>query len=130
MVRIRAVTFEVGGTFLEPWPSVGHVYSRVAAEAGLSCDAELLNRAFVRAWGGRSGFGYTRAEWFELVRQSFAEFGEVAPSLFEAIYERFAEARCWKIYKDVRPAVERLKSAGTRLGVISNWDERLIPLLE
>ena len=42
---IRAVTFDVGGTLIEPWPSVGHVYAEVAAQhgwAGLSIEA--LNR--------------------------------------------------------------------------------------
>jgi putative hydrolase of the HAD superfamily len=130
MTRIRAVTFDAGGTLIEPWPSVGGVYAQVAAEFGLSCDAESLNRSFGQAWRGRSGFNYTRAEWFEVVRQSFTEFCEPSSALFDAIYERFAEERCWRIYDDVRPTLKLLKSAGLRLAVISNWDERLVPLLE
>ena len=66
MTRIRAVTFDAGGTLIEPWPSVGGVYAQVAAEFGLSCDAETLNRGFGQAWRGRSDFNYTRAEWFEV----------------------------------------------------------------
>ena len=30
----------------------------------------------------------------------------------------------------MRPTLKLLKSAGLRLAVISNWDERLVPLLE
>ena len=29
--HIQAVTFDVGGTLIRPWPSVGHVYAEVAA---------------------------------------------------------------------------------------------------
>jgi putative hydrolase of the HAD superfamily len=130
MNTIRAVTFDVGGTLIEPWPSVGHVYSQVAAGFGLRCEPKLLNEGFAQAWRGRSSFNYTRAEWFEVVRQSFTSVGEVSPDLFAAIYERFSGERCWKIYDDVRPTLDTLKASGLRLAVISNWDERLIPLLD
>ncbi len=44
--RIRAVTFDVGGTLIEPWPSVGHVYAEVAARHGVAAiDVATLNQA-------------------------------------------------------------------------------------
>ena len=33
--RIQAVTFDVGGTLIEVWPSVGQVYAEVAARNGV-----------------------------------------------------------------------------------------------
>ncbi len=33
--RIRTVTFDVGGTLIRPWPSVGHVYAETAAGHGV-----------------------------------------------------------------------------------------------
>jgi len=33
---IRAITFDVGGTLIAPWPSVGHIYSDIAARFGVS----------------------------------------------------------------------------------------------
>src|SRR5207249_4810939 len=41
----------------------------------------------------------------------------------------FAEAEAWRIYDDVLPALDALASKGIPLAVISNWDERLRPLL-
>jgi putative hydrolase of the HAD superfamily len=55
---------------------------------------------------------------------------EVSPQLFNAIYERFTEAGAWLIYDDVIPALQELESMGMKLAVISNWDDRLVPLLE
>lgn len=83
---IRAVTFDVGGTLIKVWPSVGHVYAEVAARHGVE---------------GIS------------VRQ---------------LDQRFADA--WHVFEDVVPTLEALSARGLRLGVISNWDERLRPLLE
>src|SRR5580700_10426449 len=46
VLPIRAVTFDVGGTLIEPWPSVGRVYAEVAARHGLEVAAEDLDRQF------------------------------------------------------------------------------------
>src|SRR3954470_6861500 len=70
---IRAITFDVGGTLIQPWPSVGHVYASVAARHGLGeLSTEVLNRQFAAAWKKLSGFNYSRPEWFQLVNQTFA----------------------------------------------------------
>lgn len=130
MNRIRAVTFDAGGTLIEPWPSVGAIYSEVAAEFGYRCEPEKLTAGFFNAWQSRSAFAYSRVEWFEVVRHSFRESCDVSTKMFDAIYERFSESRCWRIYDDVLPALEQLKSRGLRLAVISNWDDRLAPLLQ
>ena len=48
---IKAVTFDAGGTLLEPWPSVGAIYAAVAEEFGYPHLApERLNSAFAAAW--------------------------------------------------------------------------------
>jgi putative hydrolase of the HAD superfamily len=128
---ILAVTFDAGGTLIEPFPSVGHVYAGVAAQHGLEIDPAALNRQFAVAWRSRNNFGYSLAEWAGLVDSTFAGLTEVIPSrtFFQKLYERFAEPDVWRIYDDVRPTLEFLGERGIRLGVISNWDERLRPLL-
>src|ERR1051326_9281154 len=77
---IRAITFDVGGTLIDPWPSVGHVYAAVAAESGLPAyDPAVLNAQFVAAWRAKANFDYSRAAWASLVVSTFAgsegEFG-------------------------------------------------------
>jgi putative hydrolase of the HAD superfamily len=84
----------------------------------------------VRAWQGRKGFGYTREDWYGVVREAFGErAGELPEGFFPAVYERFAEPDVWRVFEDVRPVLAALRERGVRMGVISNWDDRLQPLL-
>lgn len=130
MNHIEAVTFDAGGTLIEPWPSVGEVYASVAREFGIDCSAARLNAQFANAWTTRTGFKYSRDEWHDVVRHSFLGISEVSAQLFDAIYDRFAHSDAWLIYDDVIPTLQTLDSMGVKLAVISNWDDRLIPLLE
>jgi len=124
----RAVTFDVGGTLIKPWPSVGHVYAEVAARHGVkNVPPEGLNSRFAAAWKALRNFNHTRTEWAAMVDASFGF--PVNSDLFSDIYERFAEADAWHVFEDVVPTLESLAANGIKLGVISNWDERLRPLL-
>jgi len=127
---IRAITFDVGGTLIEPWPSVGHVYATVAAEFGVrDVVPEALTQDFIRAWKAQSNFDYSRAGWYTIVRETFAPV-PLPEEFFPAVYDRFAEPDVWQIYPDVPPTLNALHERGLKLGVISNWDERLRPLLD
>jgi putative hydrolase of the HAD superfamily len=128
--RIKAITFDVGGTLIDPWPSVGAVYASVAKDFGIECCPDTLTNQFIHSWGLRERFGYTRSEWREVVRHSFHGQAEISEELFTAIYDHFAESKAWLIYEDVIPTLQRLEEAGFVLAAISNWDDRLIPLLE
>lgn len=130
MNGIEAVTFDAGGTLIEPWPSVGQVYAEVGREFGLTCSADQLTTQFKDAWALQTAFRYTRQEWVTIVRQSFAGMANVSDALFDAIYERFSESRSWLIYDDVIPTLQKLETIGVKLAVVSNWDDRLRPLLE
>jgi putative hydrolase of the HAD superfamily len=130
---IRAVTFDAGGTLIEPWPSVGHVYAEVAAKHGQpGISPEVLNRNFAEEWKKKRDFQHTEADWAGLVDSTFADLLESPPSrtFFPALYGRFAEPGAWRICDDVLPTLDELASRQLPLAVVSNWDERLRPLLE
>jgi putative hydrolase of the HAD superfamily len=130
-IVIRAVTFDVGGTLMAPWPSVGHVYARVAAaHIGFAADPERITRQFVNAWRARGEFDYSREGWFDLVRHSFHGVAEVSDALFTALYDSFSTHDAWRVYDDVIPCLEALQKRDVRLAVISNWDTRLKPTLK
>lgn len=130
-IPIKAVTFDVGGTLIQPWPSVGHVYAEVAARHGLKTfSAGQLNARFKAAWRSRKIFEHSRREWAELVNEVFGLPASASGNhFFEELYQRFAEPEAWRIFDDVMPTLDALASRGIRLGVISNWDERLRGLL-
>ena len=131
-MAISAVTFDVGGTLIEPWPSVGHVYAEVAARHGArNLPAELLNERFKTAWRAQKDFAYTRDAWAKLVDQTFRGLCARPPSetFFGELYDHFAQPAAWRVFEDVLPTLDRLATQGVQLGIISNWDERLRLLL-
>ena len=131
-MRVQAVTFDVGGTLMEPWPSVGHVYAEVAARHGVgNISPDFLQTRFREAWRARRHFNHARAGWEELVDEVFQGLAAPPPSatFFPKLYERFARPETWHVFDDVWPTLNALATRGLRLGIISNWDERLRPLL-
>jgi putative hydrolase of the HAD superfamily len=134
--RIAAVTFDVGGTLIEPWPSVGRIYAEVADRVGIGpLDPARLDERFGTAWRSAHvsprGFDHSRTAWAALVETTFHGLTERAgdPGLFEALWRRFIEPDAWRVFPDVHPCFEELRARGLRLAALSNWDERLHPLL-
>lgn len=127
---VRAVFFDVGGTLLEPWPSVGEVYARVARQFGMEADAARLEAAFraaFRTTPAVGGLTSSRREWWERVVS--AVFGEVPVGFFDALYDEFSLPGAWRVLPEVRESLRWARGQGWHLGIISNWDERLRPLL-
>ncbi len=132
MAEIQAVTFDVGGTLIKPWPGVGEIYARVARDHRVQgVSAEALDQRFSAVWRNQSHFNYTRDDWAILVKQVFDGLTDVATdTFFPALYEYFSKPAAWHLFDDVFPALDKLASSGIRLAVISNWDERLRPILQ
>jgi putative hydrolase of the HAD superfamily len=123
------VFFDVGGTLLHPYPSVGTVYASVAGRHGIATTADAMERAFRKSWTAlrRPGLTVSRKEWWrELV---FRTLGQENAACFEELYRMFAGPDVWRVFPDVDDALGEARARGLHVGVISNWDERLRPLL-
>lgn len=130
--KIRAVTFDVGHTLIEPRESVGNSYAEIAARHGRpGLSATELDRRFLTILQARGGAVNTRVDWETIVDDTFAGLITPPPSqtFFPELFERFAQPSEWRIYDDVLPTLKELAQRGIRLGIISNWDDRLRPLL-
>lgn len=138
---IRAVFFDVGGTLIEPWPSVGAVYARVGTRHGFQADAGQMESAFRSAWkqckqrvAGRALGSSDKHWWRHLV---FAALDRLSldpdpvrrTAYFEDLYDEFARPDAWRIFDDVEETFARLRTQDVHVGAISNWDDRLRPLL-
>src|SRR5687767_4514978 len=102
---IKAVTFDVGGTLIEAWPSVGHVYGEVAGDFGIGdVTPDELNRQFASAWAARHPFDFSRHAWQRVVDATFKGATGNVPSdeCFEAIYKSFGCAKRWRVFDDVQ----------------------------
>ena len=112
---------------------MGHVYAEVAARNGVKrLSAAALNRRFAAAWCAATCFSHSRLGWARLVDATFRGLTDQPPSqtFFAELYARFASPDAWRVFPDVLPALDALAARGLKLGVISNWDERLRPLLK
>lgn len=141
---IELVYFDVGGTLIDPHPSVGDVYAEAGRPYGLKASPEALGLAFRDAWRRRTGPKQasvlvmggdpqsTRAWWRALVYDVLAEVGFTGDreACFQAFFSAFEAPAAWRVYEDVLPTLEAMSRKGVRMGVLSNWDYRLPPLLE
>jgi putative hydrolase of the HAD superfamily len=98
---------------------------------GLRFSPDELDRRFREAWRAKTGFSHTKTGWSELVDQVFAGLVETPPSrsFFPALYAAFTSPSAWRVYDDVLPCLQQWRQRGLKLGAISNWDDRLRPLL-
>lgn len=131
---IRFAYFDAGGTMISPHPSVGGVYAAAGRRFGLAASPDELERAFRAAWKRRGrGVGASDREWWRaLVLEIFEEVGFDGDrgACFDAFFEAFSSRDAWRLWDDVVPALQSLREAGVRCGVLSNWDYRLRGLLE
>lgn len=139
----RAVFFDVGNTLIYPYPSVSEVCRSVLEDAGHSRELAqieaympLVDEYYEDRYREDDTFwtdeGETARIWVGMYSLLCRGLGidEDADALALRVYDRFGDPGHWALYEDVRPALERLREAGCRLGIISNWDRRLSDLVE
>jgi putative hydrolase of the HAD superfamily len=126
---VRALFFDVGGTLLHPWPSVGAIYAAVANRHGMIATAEGMERAFRKSWAAlkRPGLTVSRKDWWRDI--VFRTLGQENQACFEELFQIFARADAWQVFPEVEETLQEARTRGLHVGVISNWDERLRPLL-
>jgi len=130
---IKAVFFDVGGTLIAPYPSVGAIYSEVAGRHGISLTPEVLNLRFRKAWGKqKSRRALVDKSWWRAVVDDIFEGSSFKDQngFFEELYREFEKKDSWRLFPDVIETLAQLRERGIRLAVASNWDERLPALLK
>jgi len=140
---LRAVFFDVGNTLLYPHPSVSEVCRQVLAEEGHVHDLEaidalmpMVDEFYEDRYRSDDTFWTDEAQtsqvWIGMYSLLCRQLGieEDAERIALRVYQEFGCADRWRAYDDVEPAFRRLKARGLKLGLISNWDARLIGLMD
>lgn len=141
MKNVKVIFLDAGGTLFRPYPSVGAIYSKIAAKHGVVLSAERLDQSFHDAWHSRNGLAalagassekVERDWWHGLVQEVFSQLAtfEDFESFFVELYDVFARKECWRLFDDTLPLLETLKNRGYRIGMISNWDHRLFGIVD
>jgi putative hydrolase of the HAD superfamily len=133
----RAVFFDAVGTLLFPHPPVAAVYAEFANRHGAACTAEQvrgpMRAAFTRqeefdhATGWRTDEARERARWRTVVRESLPA-ADPEPC-FVGLWEWFASPRAWTVHSQAGEVIRSLADGGLVVGIASNFDERLRPLV-
>lgn len=142
---IQVVFFDAAGTLFHVKGSVGTVYLRFAEKYGVPQSDELakkVNQAFQESFRQAPPpiFVVNQPEklkqcerlwWFDIVHAVFYRVGmfEGFDDYFEEVYEAFGTAELWEVYPEVPGVLQKLKSQGYELGVISNFDTRFFEII-
>jgi putative hydrolase of the HAD superfamily len=142
----RVMFLDAVGTLFGVAGSVGAIYATLAQHHGITADPKTLNQAFFRAFKAAPEMAFPGLDpamvpereygwWRVIAQQTFSSAGVLDSfvdfdSFFADLYAHFATPQPWVLYPDVRPALERWQRRGIALGIISNFDTRLYPVLE
>jgi putative hydrolase of the HAD superfamily len=143
LAGVRVVFFDIGGTLAYPHPSFNGLIAQVCQAHGLAVTPEDAGRVEPNVWAhiarrkdaGR-GFSLTtddsKAFWLWVYRTYLSELGHAAAAetdLPQRLLDTFVLSESYRLYDDVIPTLDRLRNAGYRLGVISNWEAWLDRLM-
>jgi len=142
----QGIFFDAMGTLFGLRRSVGDCYGEVAQQFGVTVDGEVLTPAFFQAFRAAPPLAFgemdlerlSRLEfqwWRSLVMDCFERVGvlqqfEDFEGYFTALYGYFMGPDPWFVYEDVIPTLNYWQGRGVKLGVISNFDSRLLRILE
>ena len=140
---IKALTLDAAGTLIYPRENVGTSYCRIAAEFGALLDASALAQAFKSVFADMPPMACDASDaadldaqerdwWRHLVRQVTNRAGGIKAfdAYFDRLYAYFAQPNAWGLYDEVLPLLQTLRARGISSAVVSNFDSRLLPILQ
>jgi putative hydrolase of the HAD superfamily len=138
-MTLEAIFFDVGRTLLIEEPSRYEIYAEVARARGRNLTEKTMARVMHRAHDdvpARIGGAYRYSDvWFRaFIHRIFCQnLGLPAASvaeITEELFARFTDPATFRVFPGARELLAELSARGLKLGVISNWSERLRTVLE
>ena len=138
----RAVFFDAGETIVYPHPSFPELLAQILRGTGHDIDPAIIREklhvvADIFTTASSEGELWStspersRRFWDRVYGRLLAELGvPFGEELATAIYTTFTDVANYRLFPDVLAALDRLRSAGIRMGVVSNFEEWLERLLE
>jgi len=135
-----AILFDAAGTLFRVRGSAGAAYASVASRYGVIADADATELRFRQAFrqmpplafGGVAETQLQRYEyeWWKRVVQT--TFGTTVFDDFDAVFQElfahFARPDAWELFPETLSTLTALRQRPLRLGIVSNFDARLLPI--
>lgn len=145
----RAALFDAAGTLLRLRESVGTSYARFATNFGVNIPAAQLEDAFRRIFAQMPTPVFPgkpkpeikvleKAWWHKLVRRTFraadstileSHFRGGFQNFFQGLWDFYSGSEAWQAAPEAEWLLDRLRSTGWRVAVVSNFDHRLPTIL-
>lgn len=142
----QVIFLDAVGTIFGVKNSVGYIYTKLAQKYGVNTSPERIDRTFYDIFKQSSPLAFETTnvaeiralefKWWETVTyntfnqddsiKNFSNFTEY----FTELYEYFKTPECWVIYEEVILMLNEWQKQGIELGIISNFDTRIFPVLD
>jgi putative hydrolase of the HAD superfamily len=142
-MAIKAIFFDAAGTLIKPARRVGETYAVLAQKYGVEPSAAEITERFRLCFHSAPPLAFPgtpaariedleRAWWKELVRRVFEPWDGFHrfDDYFAELFAYFAQPDAWALYPEVAETLPVLERRGLVLSVISNFDSRLIGILQ
>ncbi|MEL6495755.1 MAG: HAD-IA family hydrolase [Cyanobacteria bacterium J06623_7] len=142
----QVIFLDAMGTLFDLKTSVGEIYQEFAARYGVTADSEQIQPAFIASFKAAPPLAFPPAELAIIQQQEFAWWQQVVSETFKSleikdkfqdfaaffteVYAYFATKDPWCVFPDTVKSLNRWRDRGIELGIISNFDSRLIKVLK
>lgn len=146
MPQAKVIFLDAVGTLFDVRGSVGAIYADLALEFGVEVAAEQVDRAFYHSFKTSTKMAfpgvaiaeipsYEKQWWQAIAHSTFKQAGVLEQFtdfslFFDRLYDYFATDSPWFVYPEVIPSLKHWQASGIELGVISNFDTRIYPVLK
>ena len=142
-MAIKAIFFDAAGTLIRPARRVGESYAVFARKYGIEVSVGEIAERFRVCFHSAPPLAFPgvpaariedleRDWWKQLVRRIFEPWNGFRQfdDCFAELFAYFAQPEAWLLYPEVAETLSTLERRGMILSVISNFDSRLIGILE
>src|SRR4030095_6549887 len=142
-MAIKGIFFDAAGTLIKPARRVGETYAVLARKYCIEVSAAAIAESFRLCFHAAPPLAFPgappariadleRAWWKDLVRRIFEPWDGFRrfDDYFAELFAYFARPDAWTLYPEVAETLSALEKRSMVLSVISNFDSRLVGILE
>jgi putative hydrolase of the HAD superfamily len=145
-MSVRGLLVDAAGCLITPREPVGETYARAARRQGVTLPGWRVDDAFRRVIARAEPMVFPevpetdrpareRTWWRAIVRSTFLAADSTVrfpdpEALFGELFDHFSRGDAWALAEDARPTLVALRRRKLALGVASNFDHRLLGILE